>query len=177
MHRIDADGHVLGSFANGDASLGVAGTKVDAAWLNAVQGEIVNLLEGMGVTLVKNTNTQLATELGVRSPRAWANVRTGGTSPILKSGCVIGTPSYQDAGLTLRIPFSSSLPDTDYSVFLFVDPGAEFVPFVYDKQTGRIDVRVVRPTVDAGVPTTGINHVPIDLSATAVNVNLLVFNS
>lgn len=73
MHKIDADGNIAGEFSDGDEGLGILGTKVDAAWLNAVQEEIVNLLLDMGVVLAKGTNTQLSTafEADTRRARAW----------------------------------------------------------------------------------------------------------
>lgn len=59
MHRIDADAHASNLFADGDDVTGTPGTKLSAAWLNAVQEEICNLLVGMGVALSKADNTQL----------------------------------------------------------------------------------------------------------------------
>jgi hypothetical protein len=59
MHRIDADGHVSNEFDDGDPGIPTQPTMVDAAWLNAVQEEIANVVEDAGITLVKNTNTQL----------------------------------------------------------------------------------------------------------------------
>ncbi len=59
MHRTDGDGHSSNHFTDGNPGTGVPGTKVEENWLNAVQEEICNLLEGMGVTLVKGTNDQL----------------------------------------------------------------------------------------------------------------------
>jgi hypothetical protein len=59
MHRIDSNGSVGGAFSDGNPGTGTLGTKVDAAWSNAVQEEICNLIEGLGITLVKGTNTQL----------------------------------------------------------------------------------------------------------------------
>ncbi len=59
MHRIDADGHTTNFFKESPAPP----TQVDADWLNAVQEEIANAIEDVGaggVTLVKGTNTQLA---------------------------------------------------------------------------------------------------------------------
>lgn len=59
MHRIDADGHVGNTFSDGDPSIPTRATQVDDDWLNAVQEEVANSIEGAGVTLVKGTNTQL----------------------------------------------------------------------------------------------------------------------
>jgi hypothetical protein len=60
MHRIDEDGHVNNHFAEGDPALGQQATRVGAPWLNAVQEEIANAIEGTGATLNKENNGQLA---------------------------------------------------------------------------------------------------------------------
>lgn len=59
MHRIDADANVANHFSDGNPATGTPGTKIDTAWLNAIQEELANLIEGAGITLVKGTNTQL----------------------------------------------------------------------------------------------------------------------
>jgi len=59
MHRTDGTGHVDNKFTDGNPATGTPGTKVEKEWLNAVQEELCNLLEGMGVTLVKGTWNQL----------------------------------------------------------------------------------------------------------------------
>jgi hypothetical protein len=59
MHRTDATDNVANLFADPDPGTGRLGTKVDAAIMNAFQEELCNLIEAMGVTLVKGTNTQL----------------------------------------------------------------------------------------------------------------------
>jgi hypothetical protein len=60
MHRIDAADHVQNTFSRGDPLTGRPGTIVSADWLNAVQEELVNALEGAGVPLNKADNAQLA---------------------------------------------------------------------------------------------------------------------
>lgn len=64
MHRIDTAGNVANHFADVPA-VGQPGTIIDEHWLNAVQDEIASLIESSGTTLVKDTNTQLATALGL----------------------------------------------------------------------------------------------------------------
>ena len=82
MHRIDADAHVSNLFSDGDALIGQPGTKVDAAWLNAAQEEIVAVIEDAGIALVKGTNNQLlaaindAIEARFPSP-SWTNLTLG----------------------------------------------------------------------------------------------------
>lgn len=64
MHKTDAAGNVSGLFVDLDPITPTAGTIVDAAWLNDVQQEIVNvILTKAGITLVKGTQTQLGTAL------------------------------------------------------------------------------------------------------------------
>jgi hypothetical protein len=60
MHRIDSDGHINNQFNEGDPSTGMPATEISADWLNAVQEELVNALEGAGVPLNKADNAQLA---------------------------------------------------------------------------------------------------------------------
>jgi hypothetical protein len=60
MHRIDADAHVGNQFSDGNPATGQPGTRVDAAWLNAVQEEIAGVVEASGAELSKGINNQLA---------------------------------------------------------------------------------------------------------------------
>jgi len=71
MHRIDTDGTVasapipppegalVGYFTDGDALTGTPGTVISAAWLNAVQEEISNVILEAGLSLDKATSDQL----------------------------------------------------------------------------------------------------------------------
>lgn len=71
MHRIDTDGTVLsaptpppvgstvGYFSDGDAITGTSGTVISAAWLNAVQDEIANVIFEAGISLDKTETDQL----------------------------------------------------------------------------------------------------------------------
>lgn len=51
MERTTASGNVSNRFVDGDPSLGIMGTVVDADWLNSVQEELANAIEGMGGVL------------------------------------------------------------------------------------------------------------------------------
>ena len=108
MHRIDADGHVANAFTDGDSGLGILGTKVDADWLNAVQEEIANLLEGMGITLVKGTNDQLEHAPAFAVAWGWVQVDDG---VITVSGHNVGAVTLVTANtiakVELEIPLSS----------------------------------------------------------------------
>lgn len=60
MHRIDGAGATTQNlFTEGDPTQGVPATTVTGAWLNAVQEEVANVIEGAGMTLAKGDNTQL----------------------------------------------------------------------------------------------------------------------
>lgn len=52
MQRPDSPGHDNGNFTEGDPSQGVPSTVVSAKWLNAVNKELVNVIEGAGLTIV-----------------------------------------------------------------------------------------------------------------------------
>lgn len=53
MHRIDADAHVANQFSEGDPTVPRLPTRIDAAWLNAVQEELAQMVLAAGVALVK----------------------------------------------------------------------------------------------------------------------------
>lgn len=66
MHRIDSPGFLANgngagknAFTNGDAAAGVRGTLLEDVWLNAIQEELCNVIEGAGHTLLKTDKTQL----------------------------------------------------------------------------------------------------------------------
>ena len=64
MHRIDAPGFAPGNlFTEGNPALGIPATEVSDDWLNDVQEEIVKVIEGQGITLVKGLQTQLETAI------------------------------------------------------------------------------------------------------------------
>ena len=66
MHRIDSPGATAGNlFTEGNPSLSIPATEVSDDWLNDVQEELCNFIENQGVTLVKGTQTQFETALGL----------------------------------------------------------------------------------------------------------------
>lgn len=106
MHRVDADGHVGNLFDEGDPAVPTNPTQVDAAILNAFQEELANAVEGGGVTLVKGTNTQLATVLAGLFTGSTPGGRLTLTSafPVPPNG-VSGQPAfYYTEHLHNRIP-------------------------------------------------------------------------
>lgn len=59
MHRTDADSNVSNRFDPGDPLVPRLPTQIDAAWLNAVQEELANVITADGTALIKGTWTQL----------------------------------------------------------------------------------------------------------------------
>jgi microcystin-dependent protein len=59
MHKIDSVGNLNNQFVDKDFGQGIIGTAVIAKWLNAVQGELVNVIENAGLTLDDLDNGQL----------------------------------------------------------------------------------------------------------------------
>lgn len=70
MHRIDTSTAVDGNFVDKNPTLGVEGTVADAAWLNAVQDEICNVITSSGASLNKNSFVQLVTAIDTISKNA-----------------------------------------------------------------------------------------------------------
>lgn len=74
MHRIDSPGATVGNlFTEGNPSLSIPATEVSDDWLNDVQEELANFIEGQGITLAKGTQTQLQAAI-------FSAISTGGTS-------------------------------------------------------------------------------------------------
>jgi hypothetical protein len=60
MYRIDSRGATGdGRFTEGNPTTGTPATVVNAQWMNAVQDEVVNVIEGAGIDLEKTNSTQL----------------------------------------------------------------------------------------------------------------------
>jgi hypothetical protein len=59
MKRTTASGNVNNRFLDGDPSQSIMGTVVDASWLNSVQEELANAIEGMGGVLDPANEHQL----------------------------------------------------------------------------------------------------------------------
>ena len=120
MHRIDADGHVANQFSDGDQVLGVPGTKVDAAWLNALQEELVSVIAARGISLVKGSNGQLLDAL-VRDPLrpiAWFKAYKSNTASVTVNGesgvysiSVLGSPSS-----SIRVTLDAVLANANFVV-------------------------------------------------------------
>lgn len=69
MYNIDSTGNAGGQFQDGDPVAGVDGTILAAAWLNAIQAELVNIVTAAGLTLDKTNSAQvLAAIKTLRAP-------------------------------------------------------------------------------------------------------------
>ncbi|WP_310611263.1 hypothetical protein [Limnohabitans sp.] len=111
MFKIDGDGNVVGMFAEENPVTGAAPTVVTAEWLNAVQSELVALVEMNGGALSK-TNAQAAAlsiidALRVQKHVAYTTTGTG-------SAYIVSTPTGGTAisavkkGLRLRVSFHAA---------------------------------------------------------------------
>lgn len=132
MHRIDTEnaatgtnGAPMGEFDSGDPVIPRLPTRIDKHWLNAVQEEIVNVVENVkgGGSLVKGTNTQLYESIVQQNPvRAFGLIQfsnPAGSAPTIVSGTgrnlasaalVAGTPSI------VRLTFAVELGASVYTV-------------------------------------------------------------
>jgi len=64
MHKIDAPGATFDNlFTEGNPSLSIPATEVSDDWLNDVQEELVTVIEGAGIVLVKGQQDQLQTAI------------------------------------------------------------------------------------------------------------------
>lgn len=63
MHRIDTPLNVAGQFVGRNTETGAPGTRISAAWLNSVQGEIITVIISTGVDLDKSKTSQLLTAI------------------------------------------------------------------------------------------------------------------
>lgn len=71
MHKIDTPTALPGGvFTEGDPVIPVAATEVSADWLNAVQAEIIGVIEGAGIELAKADNSQLLAAIRALLPQA-----------------------------------------------------------------------------------------------------------
>ena len=101
MHKIDGAGHVNGSWVNEDVALSRPPTEITADIMNALQFEIINVIEGAGFTLNKPTNTQLlsAIQALIKGGDYKDSVRFTTTANIVLSG--LGTQAGGDWGAAL----------------------------------------------------------------------------
>ena len=115
MHRIDTPDAVAGLFTDGNPAIPQLATYPDAAWENALQEEIANVVEGEGIALSKPDNTQLRAAIASMISRLGFGMRYVAANAAVTPG-IYFVDSW--AG-----PFSLTLPaaPTDASLFHFID--------------------------------------------------------
>lgn len=91
MHKIDGYGAtVANEFTEGDPAQAVPATDVTDDWLNAVQSELVGVIEGAGMVLAKADNGQLLKALQILVDLALTAIRTVSASgPVLATDRII----------------------------------------------------------------------------------------
>lgn len=103
MHRTDADGNVANMFDEGDPGVPTQPTQIDADWLNAVQEELANAVEGAGLTLDKPTTWQLRNVIELM----YMGIPPGGRLT-LTSGTPVTTADVTAAGTVYFAPCRSA---------------------------------------------------------------------
>jgi hypothetical protein len=91
MHKVDAPGHLNNEFSDGNPLTGQEATMVDAAFMNAIMYEIINVILFAEMTLEKGTNTQLRDAI--------ISIATGGGSSVAASGVSIDDAAGYFSGL------------------------------------------------------------------------------
>ena len=105
MHKIASDGATVDNqFTEGNVALNIPATIVSAAWLNAVQGELVNLIERYGIELNEDdsddaTQAYKAIEkmfmLGGRPSRILQNLANNQAAP----ADIAGFPQFDSSSI------------------------------------------------------------------------------
>lgn len=121
MFKIDSAGSVSGAFVDEDISTGQQPTSVSSEWLNAVQSELVALIEMSGGTLSKSDSQQAAKSLinAARIQKHSAYTTAGSSTAYVVSTPVGGHAiNGLSAGLRIRVNFHTDggLNPTLYTV-------------------------------------------------------------
>ena len=105
MHRIDGPGHLSNQFTEGDPQLGQAPTTVTDDWLNDVQENLAQAIEGSGLALVKGSGSQLLEAVRRLVSENYYRGRElrGSVRPVSGTLDVFGIAAPTEAG-TLDIP-------------------------------------------------------------------------
>ena len=76
MHRIDTPAATGGNqFTDGNPAIPILATELDAAWANAVQEEIANVVESAGIALSKPDRTQLKQAIDFKVAAAFSSAQ------------------------------------------------------------------------------------------------------
>jgi hypothetical protein len=136
MHRIDVPSATVDNqFTDGSPTGGVPATIVPASWLNDLQENVVEVIEGAGITLVKGDHFQLLaaiTDLIADEPISQSlgtsgfRVLKGGM--IIQWGVVDGSIA-NDALVTLPTTFPNNVGG--FAAVGFASTKSEGSPFIY----------------------------------------------
>lgn len=153
MHKIDSNGATIDNrFTEGDAQSAVPATIVSAAIMNALQTELVTLIEGVGITLLTSgtdTEDQLDAaikELISRGGRA-APVSQAIVNNQASAADVVGFPNLDISTIKSAVCVMDIFRRTDSNVvketgYLFLN---------YDSEASAWDVSFTTGFDDAGV--------------------------
>ena len=153
MHKIDSNGATIDDrFTEGDASMAIPATIVSAAIMNSLQEELVNLIEGVGITLLTSgTDTEDQLNAAVKELIA----RGGRTAPVSQS-IVNNQTSFIDVTdfPTMDISTLKSVVCV-YDIFRITDTNkikeTGYLFLNYDSDAAAWDVSFVSGFDDAGV--------------------------
>lgn len=138
MHRIDTNGAVDGLFQMGNPAIGQQATLIDADWLNAVQENIAQTIEGVDLVLAKGNNTQLlaaiklAAQIGGLPAGAIGHFACSSapTGWLKANGAVISRTAYAGLFAAIGTSFGAgdgattfALPDARGEFFRALDDG------------------------------------------------------
>ncbi|GAA0411459.1 hypothetical protein GCM10008969_37860 [Pseudomonas veronii subsp. inensis] len=82
-----------GEFTEGNSAAGVGATQIKAPWLNAIQRELIAVIEGAGMAVNKGYDNQLL-----------AAIKLLGVQPGVTPGRLIGVRVFSDPGTFIYIP-------------------------------------------------------------------------
>lgn len=145
-YLIDSDGATVGNaWTNGNPSLGVKATLIDATWLNMVQDEFNALILSAGLTLNKVDSTQLKQAVDIKLARGGksqnlAIVRSSATTVKITSANGTALSASNPAFVTLMDPgtpgtFKTFTMTADVSIVL---TGAHFAMDNHGDYTGTL---------------------------------------
>lgn len=143
MHKIDTPSAVNGSFVDKNVSAGVPGTVCDAKWLNSVQNEICNTIEGAGLTLDHQDNTQLNKAIKKIADNAVDRMVVSSTSKsaINADWCKIGDNFHVDPGdvvdITVEVRWNFDT-QTSLAKILFLNLPGSVSYDIYEQGSGFI---------------------------------------
>lgn len=122
MFKIDSSGAtVSNTFTEGNPGLGVLPTVVSADWLNAVQGELVNVVQEAGIVLDKLDSGQLLKALDQLMGQGWTWRYAPGSAYASKAAFLAGSFALMgqvpSRGGNLRHNYVSAVGAQDSSLF------------------------------------------------------------